>query len=117
MVYEGKRKQRAIPVIEPLKNRTVDYTRTIANMYYERNSHSEITRHKVQYFLNYIRMSMHLKTSTINDQFLAQLAARSNNDLDEVKLLFNLISRLEHKAIITKEDLERLNTLIEKFVF
>ena len=115
IIFEGKRKQRAIPIIKPLRNRTVDYTRTIANMYYERNSHSEIAQHKIKYFLNYIRVQMHLQTATISEQFLVQLAARSNNDLGRVKQLFDFINSIELKSSITREELEHLNTLIENF--
>jgi len=115
IIFEGKRKQRAIPVVKPLKNRTVDYTRTIANMYYERSSHGEIARHKIQHFLSFIRINLYLQTSSINEEFYNQLAARSNNDLEEVKQLFAFIKKLEQQDRITKEELERLNTLIENF--
>src|SRR5699024_3525281 len=33
IIFEGKRKQKAIKVIPPLRNKTYDYTRTIAGMY------------------------------------------------------------------------------------
>lgn len=35
VLFEGKRKQRAIPVLSPKKNQTMAFTRTIADMYYE----------------------------------------------------------------------------------
>lgn len=115
VVFEGKRKQRAIPIIEPLKNQTVDYTRTIANMYYERSAHNEIGRHVIQHFLNYVRVHFHLQTAIINDLFLQQLASRSNNTLEDTKRLFGFIENLEKQNFVRKEELERLNTLIEKF--
>ncbi|WP_115462416.1 DUF4350 domain-containing protein [Winogradskyella aurantiaca] len=115
VVFEGKRKQRAIPIIEPLKNQTVDYTRTIANMYYERSAHNEIGRHVIQHFLNYIRVHFHLQTAIINDLFLQQLASRSNNTLEDTKRLFGFIENLEKQNFVRKEELGRLNTLIEKF--
>ena len=115
IIFEGKRKQRAIPIVKPLNNQTVDFTRTIANMYYENGKHKDITQHKVQHFLEYIRNTMHLSTSTINHSFIKNLAARSNNSVEDTQTLFKLITSLNQKIKIENEELERLNTLIEQF--
>jgi len=115
ILFEGKRKQRPIPIIAPLKNQTLHYTRTIANMYYEKESHGDIAHHKIQHFLNYVRVHMHLSTSDIHTEFLSQLAARSNNSIEDVSGLFEFISQIQQKTLVTKQDLERLNTRIEKF--
>jgi len=79
IIFEGKRKQRAVPVVKPLRNQTLDFTRTIANMYYENSKHKDIAEHKIQHFLDYIRTQLHLNTNTIAEAFLKNLAARSNN--------------------------------------
>ena len=115
IIFEGKRKQRAIPIVRPLKNKTVDFTRTIANMYYENGKHKDISNHKITHFLDYIRNIMHLSTSEINDTFITNLAARSNNTVEDTKTLFNHINSLNSKATINNSELERLNTLIEQF--
>ncbi|WP_458627152.1 DUF4350 domain-containing protein [Winogradskyella sp. PC D3.3] len=115
IIFEGKRKQRAIPIVRPLKNQTVDFTRTIANMYYESGKHKEISHHKVQLFLEYIRNTLHLSTAEINASFINNLAARSNNTVDDTKALFQLIENLNQKNDISHTELERLNTLIEQF--
>ena len=115
IIFEGKRKQRAIPIVKPLKNQTVDFTRTIANMYYEKGKHKDIAHHKVQHFLEYIRNTLHLLTSEINDSFIKNLAARSNNSVEDTQTLFKLINGLNQKSNINNTELERLNTLIENF--
>ncbi|WP_225035643.1 DUF4350 domain-containing protein [Winogradskyella sp. SM1960] len=115
IIFEGKRKQRAIPIVNPLKNQTVDFTRTIANMYYESGKHKEISQHKIHHFLEYIRNTLHLSTAEINTSFINNLAARSNNSLEDTQTLFNLIKSLNHKNEINSTELERLNTLIEQF--
>ena len=115
IIFEGKRKQRAIPIVKPLKNQTVDFTRTIANMYYENGKHKDIAQHKTQHFLEFIRNTMHLSTSEINDSFIKNLAARSNNSIEDTHTLFKLITSLNQKSSINNTELERLNTLIEQF--
>lgn len=115
VIFEGKRKQRAIPIVKPLKNQTVDFTRTISNMYYETSKHKDIAHHKIQHFLEYIRNTMHLLTSDINDAFIKNLAARSNNKLADTKELFRFIDDIQRKSAITTIELERLNKKIEHF--
>lgn len=115
IIFEGKRKQRAIPIVKPLKNQTVDFTRTIANMYYESGKHKDIAQHKINHFLEYIRNTLHLSTSEINNSFIKNLAARSNNTVEDTQTLFKLISSLSEKIEINTLELERLNTLIEQF--
>ncbi len=115
IIFEGKRKQRAIPIINPLKNQTVDFTRTIANMYYESGKHKDISQHKIQHFLEYIRNTLHLSTSELNDNFITHLAARSSNTEEDTRILFKYIKNLNEKNEISHTELERLNTLIEQF--
>ncbi|AEH01766.1 DUF4350 domain-containing protein [Lacinutrix sp. 5H-3-7-4] len=115
ILFEGKRKQRAIPVVKPLRNQTLDFTRTIANMYYENSKHQDIAQHKIQHFMDYIRTQLHLNTNSIDEAFLKNLAARSNNDFEATKTLFKTIENISNQKNISKEALEKLNTLIEKF--
>ena len=115
LIFEGKRKQRAIPVVTPLKNQTLAFTRTIADMYFEKGEQKSITDHKVDYFLDYIRSHFHLNTLDPDDDFYHNLAARTNHSFDAVKEIFTTLEKLKRKAVVTNEDLKKLNTLIEKF--
>lgn len=115
IIFEGKRKQRAIPIVKPLKNQTVDFTRTIANMYYESSKHKDISKHKIQHFLEYIRNHLYLTTAEINSDFIQNLAARSNNTVEDTETLFDYIKSLEKQTTLNNIQLERLNTLIETF--
>jgi len=115
VVFEGKRKQRAIPIVVPLKNQTLAFTRTIADMYFEKGEQKSITDHKIDYFLEYIRSHFYLGTIKQDDEFFRNLAARSNHSFDEVKELFSYMDKLKIRSVITNSDLKKLNTLIEKF--
>ena len=115
IIFESKRKQRAIPIIKPLKNQTLDFTRTISDMYYQSSKHKELSKHKIQHFLEYIRSHLYLNTSEINPEFINNLAARSNNTVEDTAKLFNYIKELDEQSTLNNTQLERLNTLIETF--
>lgn len=115
VLFEGKRKQRAIPVVLPLKNQTLAFTRTIADMYYERNQRMPIVSYKIEQFLEYIRMHLHMDTVEREDEFYRNLAARSAHTYDEIKNLFTFLERIKGQHDITDTDLEKLNSTIEQF--
>ncbi|AXT19581.1 DUF4350 domain-containing protein [Flavobacteriaceae bacterium AU392] len=115
IIFEGKRKQRAIPIKKPLRNQTIDFTRTIANMYYEKDKHKELIQHKIHHFLDFIRVHFYLNTTLIDKEFIKNLAARSNNTIEDTQELFNTINKLNNQKEISNIELERLNTLIETF--
>lgn len=115
VIFEGKRKQRAIPIVEPVKNQTLAFTRTIADMYFENGEQTLIAEHKIAYFLDYIRNKLHLHTQEWDETFFNKLASRSNVEIEDVKALFSLMERLQSKEKITNEELEKLNKNIEAF--
>ena len=115
IVFEGKRKQRAIKVVEPLKNKTLAFTRTIADMYFENNRQGDIANHKINYFLDYIRTKFYLSTEKIDSQFHKNLAMRSNHTVDEVKTLFKTFQNIQQTTHVTNAQLEQLDKKIQEF--
>ncbi len=115
IVFKGKRKQRFIPVITPLKNQTLAFTRTIANMYYEKSDHKNIASHKINYFLEYIRTTYRLSTLKIDEAFYEKLSSRSGNSYEDIVNLFKKIDAIASKEHIKEEELIALNKAIEAF--
>jgi len=115
VIFEGKRKQRSIPIIVPLKNQTLAFTTTIANMYFEKQEHKNIAEQKITYFLDYIRNTFHLSTVNLNEDFYKKVASRSSNNVKFVEKLFQKCNYIHLNNAITKDELIDLNTMIEKF--
>ncbi|SIS98806.1 protein of unknown function [Zobellia uliginosa] len=113
--FEGKRKQRAIPIVTPLKNQTLAFTRTIADMYFEKGEGKQIAQHKIVHFLEYLRSHFYLNTTERTDDFFKNLASRSHHTQEQIASLFSLIDQVETKANLTDTELQQLNTAIEKF--
>jgi hypothetical protein len=115
VVFKGKRTQRSIPIITPLKNQTLAFTQTIANMYFEKEDHKNIAEQKISYFLDYIRTTFHIQTTNINEKFYKKVASRSGNSFEFVEKIFLECDSIHLKNTITKEELMALNKNIEKF--
>ncbi len=115
MIFNAKRRQRVVKVIEPLKNTTVDFTKTIGNLYYETKDHNNLIEKKIKYFLEYIRRVYYLDTQTLDEKFIKNLAQKANKEQTDIKKLINQIVYLRSKAECNEGDLLRLNTAIEDF--
>ncbi|MFK5957759.1 MAG: DUF4350 domain-containing protein [Lutibacter sp.] len=115
VIFEGKRKQRSIPIITPLKNQTIDFTRTIANMYFEQQKHKNIAEHKISYLLEFVRTNLHIPTISIDATFYKYVASRSGSSYENVEKLFQYCEQIHLKNQITDEELITLNKMIEKF--
>ena len=115
MIFNAKRKQRIIEVIDPLKNTTIDFTKTIGNLYYETKDHNNLIDKKITYFLEYIRRVYYLDTQILDDKFVKNLALKANKDETDIKKLINQIVHLKAKTNTNEGDLLRLNKAIEDF--
>ncbi|MBP2833426.1 DUF4350 domain-containing protein [Aquimarina sp. U1-2] len=115
VLFEGKRKQRSIPILSPLKNQTLAFTRTISGMYFEKQKHKEIATKQYLLFLDYVRQTLRIPTDNLDEKTLIDIAARSNNDLRTTKALFKYFNELYKKQTIEKEELMKLYHLITNF--
>ena len=115
VIFRGKRTQRIIPVIKKLDNATVDFTRTIGELYYQHGDFSNIIEKKIQYFLEFIRTSYYLETNQFNSGFIDKLSAKSSNTKEDTKTLVDYIVFLKSKTNHTEQELIELNKKIEHF--
>ena len=115
IVFEGKRKQRAVPVVVPLQNQTLAFTRTISDMYFEKGDQKSIAEHRINYFLDEVRSKYYLGKIVKEEDFYRNLAARSGHTVDSVTSLFAFMEELRNKSQVTDNELIKLNTLIQKF--
>ena len=115
VIFEGKRKQRAIPVIVPLKNQTLAFTRTIADMYYEKGEAKPVSEHMISNFLEYIRSRFQLGTVAREADFYRNLASKSRHSEKEIQRLFAFLERIRNQEYVSNPELEQLNGALEKF--
>jgi hypothetical protein len=115
VIFQGKRKQRAVPVIPPLTNQSLNFTRTVGDMYYETHQRRSIAEHRIEFFLEYIRSNFYLPTENIDAAFIQQLAARSQHTPQQIEELFRFIDRIQKAPSLSDPLLEQLEKRIENF--
>lgn len=115
MFFNAKRKQRIVKVIKPLENTTVDFAKTIGNLYYETKDHDNLIEKKITYFLEYIRRVYYLDTQLLDEKFTKLLSLKSGKDKILTQQLVKQINYLKAKNNCSENDLIKLNKTIEDF--
>ncbi len=115
IIFDGKRKQRYIPVILPLKNMTLAFTRTISSMYFEKSENKKISDHKINFLLEFVRLRLHIPTTKIDKTFYDYVSSRSGYPIGKVEKLFVYCERIQKRKYISEDELIRLNRMIENF--
>src|SRR5690606_25348313 len=74
VIFKGKREQRIVEIIKPLENTSVEFTKTIGDLYFQHKDYSNIIAKKITYFLETIRTKYYLNTNEIDAAFLKKMA-------------------------------------------
>lgn len=114
MLFNAKRRQRIIPIHEPTKNTTVEFAKTIGNLYFLSKNHKDIAEKKIVYFLEKIRKEYYLETVVLDDTFVNRLQHKTSKDKTDIIKVINKINHIKNSSTLTEKDLVELNTLIEK---
>lgn len=115
MVFYGKRRQRVISVVEPLKNSSLDFADTISKLYLQQHKHKNIAEKQIRYFNDYVRLHFHLQPGLKSGQFTSKLASRSGKDEYEINELLDYLHSFDGKKLVSANELLELNMKIENF--
>ncbi len=115
IIFEGKRKQRIIPEINPLQNSTLEFAGIIGKLYYQQKNHKNIAEKKIRYLLDQIKSRYYIKPDEFNDETIAKISKRSGVELKEVKSIFKYINYIEILPKVKEKELKHISSLIESF--
>ena len=115
MLFNARRKQRAIPVITPLKNSTVEFAQSISYLYLSGKDHNNVIEKMTTYFLEQVRTRYLLNTSNLNENFIKKLALKSGNTLESTNYLINTIIHFNKKMECDETNVIVLHNMIKKF--
>lgn len=115
MVFEGRRRQRAIPVINPPGNTTLEFVNVMSHVYYNSKNHHYIANEKIRYFYESIRKKFQVDTNSVNDTLFEELSVLSGIERRQVKRLFEYCEQIKATEQLTEYDLIELNRQMHNF--
>ena len=115
IIFDGKRKQRIVPVIPAVENTSVLFTQTIARLYLQEKNNRNIADKMIAYFYEYLRNQLYVQTNDISPAFLTNVSKKAAVPNELTIQLFNTIQHIQKASNVSDEQLLELNGLIEKF--
>jgi hypothetical protein len=113
--FEMKRRQRIIPIIEPLRNTTLDFIETVSSVYYSQQDNNSIARKKIQFWFDHLRQRYYISTQNTDDTFVQQLVRKSGVSKELIEKILANIRSVEAQAPVTIEQLTELSNSIDQF--
>lgn len=115
LVFNMKRVQRIIPIIEPPINSTLEFVKTISQLYYQRGNHKDIAKKKVLFFYEYVRSYYYLNPHVQDDVFFRKLAQKTGKQEQNLRKLFDYLEFVTTTGNFSEKELTTLNKKLNDF--
>lgn len=116
LIFETRRRRSMVPVVEPMKNTSLEFVKIVGLLHYEQRNYSDIAHKRIAYFLERIRLHYHLPTQKTDNEFAAMLSGKSGYDPSETEALVSVVNKVRYTKIVDSDELIELNKAIESFV-
>jgi len=116
VLVEAQRRQRIIPILKPLPNTTLRFTRTVASLYQQGRNHSRIAEKKTALFLDYLRTRFHEPAPDLGEEaFRERLSQKAGVPRPRIDELIRLINFARTAPAVTDRELLILSRAIQDF--
>lgn len=119
MLLTARRRQRAIPVVRPPENRTMEFTELIGTLYAQQKNHADLVRKKFTYFADALRRIAQIDVEDGADDGILcrRIAVRTGIEEEKVRRLFRelrpvLRAEREVSELQMKEYIDGMNEIM-----
>lgn len=94
LIFRAKRRQRIIPVLEPVTNTSLEFIDTIGRLYFQKGNPRQLILQKMKYLQSFIKSRYGLNVQDWDEKYITRLSQKSNVPKD-------LLERIElmHKNV------------------
>lgn len=103
VLFEVKRRQRIIPIINPQANTSVSFVETIGRLYYNKGDHVNLAEKMVQHFLEHVRIKYLLSTSRLDESFIHSLTGKSGKPETEVRNIVEMANEIRNRSAVVDD--------------
>ena len=113
ILFEMKRRQRIIPVIQKVKNSTLDFLEVISMLYLYSRNHKTMAEKRIMYFQEMLRNRWYISSDSW--QKTEHVSFKTGYPIEKLKLLLTEIEIIKRKETISENELINLNNHLEDF--
>lgn len=116
MLFKLKRTQRIIPTINPPANRSLEFTKTIGDLYYHTGDHLDLVQKMELHFKEYLKEKLFIYNYTGSSEDMQYLASKSGKTIGLVSSITTMMNHLK-KGNISHTELIRLSQKLHQFYY
>ncbi|MGI4872343.1 MAG: DUF4350 domain-containing protein [Janthinobacterium lividum] len=116
VLVEARRRQRVIPIIKPLPNTTLLFTRTVASLYRQGSNHQRIASKQADLFIDYLRTRFQEPAVDLGAPvFRERLSQKSGLPQERVDEVARLVNFARVAPVVSDRELLILSRAIKDF--
>jgi hypothetical protein len=115
MLFALKRIQRIVPIIEPKRNSSLAFIRTIGRLYFLEREHTTMVRHQMRYFLSWIREKYRIQASELDDATIEKLHVRSGVSKEIIQNIREEFNNIRVYAVLDDAAVIKFHQAITRF--
>ena len=113
--FNAKRRQRIIPIIPPKKNKSVEFVKSIGNLYLNEGESRDMMVKKAQYFLHRVRMELLIDTQKLDEEFINKLHLKTGKSIEKITEAVDFIKKSQQSQfILSNRDLIKMNRILDE---
>lgn len=115
LLFRSKREQRIIPILPKNLNSSIEYTKAIGTLYYQKGGHNNIANEMYILFLSDVRNRYNIFTDMEQEELIQQIAIRSEIKKAELINLFKQFNEIMSNPHAKTKQLVNLYNSIENY--
>lgn len=115
IIFEAKRKQRVIPVIEPVQNDSLNFVETVGRLYLSKGDHRIMSLKIFKHFNETIREKYKITRDISDGDFYNKLSFKSGISINKIKEIYSTADSIEGSKNIDSERLISFYKKVEHF--
>lgn len=115
VIFQGRRRQRIIPIVTPPSNTSLVFVQTVGQLYFNEGNHLDIARKKITYWQAFLRRKLYISYNDLGEECKKELTQKTALSSEAIEELCRYVVYVQNAKQINAKELHYLNTLIENF--
>jgi len=112
--FNYKRITRAIPILRPERNNSIDFMKMVSNLFVAEENQIAVAKYRANFILDRIKEKYFLDTAEINEDFRKALATKTQVEEQQLRSFVAQLNKIKNSNYLDKAGFIRFSEAIEK---
>jgi hypothetical protein len=109
------RRHRAIPILKPKRNASLELVEKVSDLYIQQANHKNLSDKLIRHFMDYLQQQYYINTNQLDDHFVEKLSRKSGKSIGDIKAFVAEIKKTRAVQQLRSVDLMHLYQVINDF--